>query len=87
MGLCFEEYLQGRFKTKKIDYFLFIFSLYFIILDAAVTEDDTRTPDFTATSTLVTPEKNARKRKNMEGMNDFDDSGNVDVKKRKRMTL
>ena len=36
------------------------------------TEEETGTPDSTKTSTLVTPEKNDKKRMNMEGMGDID---------------
>ena len=38
------------------------------------TQDKTGTPDSTKTSTFVTPEKNDRKRKNIEGMGDIDDA-------------
>ena len=43
--------------------------LYFLILDVSDTEEETGTPDSTKTSTLVTPEKNDKERKNMEGSN------------------
>ena len=47
--------------------------LYFSILEVSNTEEETGTPGSTKTNTLVTPQKNVKRRKNTEGMGDIDD--------------